>query len=53
MFGVLPALAKNRGGIACETLNPTLIFFSEEKRDPGLGWWKGDIWEGRRITFSM
>ncbi|KAI0277464.1 hypothetical protein BGY98DRAFT_1097419 [Russula aff. rugulosa BPL654] len=53
LFAALPALSKNRGGIACETQNPTLIFFSEEKSDPGLGWWKNDIWEGRRITFSI
>jgi len=50
LFAALPVLAKNRGGIASESPNPTLIFFSE---DPGLGWWKDDIWEGRRIRFSM
>lgn len=53
LFAALPSLAKNRGGIACETLNPTLIFFSEEISDSGLGWWKDDIWEGRGITFSI
>ncbi|KAF8489991.1 hypothetical protein F5888DRAFT_1143304 [Russula emetica] len=53
LFATLPALGKNRGGIACETLNPTLIFFSGEKSDPGLGWWKDDIWEGCRIAFSI
>jgi hypothetical protein len=53
LFAALPALAKNRGGIACETVNPTLIFFSDEKSDTGLGWWKDDIWEGCKITFSM
>ena len=52
LFAALPALAKNSGGVAWEGFNPTLIF-SEEKSDPGLGWWMGDAWDGRRITFSM
>ena len=53
LFAALPAIAKNRGGIAWESLYPTLILFSEGISDPGLGWWKDDIWEGRKITFSM
>jgi hypothetical protein len=54
LFAALPALAKTRGGVAWEGLHHPVLIFSEGKSDSGgLGWWKDDAWDGRKITFSM
>jgi hypothetical protein len=54
LFAALPALAKNHGGVAWEGLHHPVLIFSEGKSDSGgLGWWKDDTWDGRKITFSM
>ncbi|KAH9989924.1 hypothetical protein BJV74DRAFT_448817 [Russula compacta] len=53
LIAALPALAKNRGGVAWRGLYYPTLIFSEDKGGPGLGWWKDDAWEGRRIAFSI
>jgi len=54
LFAALPALAKNQGGVGWDGLH-TMLIFSEGRRlgDPGLGSWRDDAWDGRKITFSM